>query len=184
MDSECLEEQFKNLQLERGVEAIGEGGSGGKSGGLPDVLPSDRASPHASPLPSPPTADRERRKNDCQKNWTRLSGASTWRPGGAAAVVAVVTRVGEVGWVGGVWFVGRAVGILQCRCFLETKCGKVSQSYRLPGLGNEGRDMVPQGLCAREPPKHAIICRGSSSGELPPMCAFTPSFEELNILAS
>lgn len=142
MDSECLEEQFKNLQLERGREAISESWGGEKSRGPSDVLPSDRASLHASPFLPPFAADRERRKSEGVNVGAKLSGASTWRPGGAAAVVAVVTREREVGWVGGDWFVGRVVGMFRCRCFLEMNVARCPRAIARVALERR-RAMVP-----------------------------------------
>lgn len=104
MDKECLEVQCKTLQCQRGLETVDESGIEEKSGGAAsDVLPAD-SRPRESLLPSLPDADSERRTSG------GLAGTAAVKCGGATAAVAVVTKVGEVGWVGRVSvLIGRVV---------------------------------------------------------------------------
>ena len=105
MDIECLEAQLKTMQCQRRLEAANESERAKKSGGASDVLPSDSASLHPTPPPSVPTAGSERRMSGGHSASMRLTGTAAMKLGGAAAAVAVVTKVGEVGWVGVGWVV-------------------------------------------------------------------------------
>lgn len=124
MDTACLEVQFRRLQRQRGVGAdVGaRGGKPGKEGGRADaaLLMAASLSPRRSPSrantkQSPTYGGSGRRDRGgvgklgagrmgraaARVGWggdarSRLSGATANRAGGAAAVVAIVTKRGEV----------------------------------------------------------------------------------------